>query len=109
MRATAWHNGNPTHVALGYGIKFMERDRDRYFQRAWETVVFGLDSGASATVALSQSFWRTCPEVRSPEIGQWLLDQEAAPWQGGSPPGIVVTPVDGNRFTARVLKQHRLG
>jgi hypothetical protein len=102
VRATAWHNGGPPASAAGYGIKFSEADRDRYFRREWTEVVLDLGNVA-ATVQLSASFWRHCSELRSADIGAWLLDVGGAPWPRHSPPGIAVHPVEGNRFTARLI------
>jgi hypothetical protein len=68
-----------------------------------------MEGAESTTVALNPSFWRSCSELRSPDIGQWLLEAQVAPWPKGSPPGIAVNRVEDNRFTARVLKRHSLG
>ena len=108
MHATAWHNGGSPADAAGYGIKFTEADRDRYFAKEWDDVMLELDGGNTTAVALSPSFWRSCSELRSAEIGRWLLDRRVAPWLRGNPPSMVVTPLDGNRFSARLLKQHVL-
>jgi hypothetical protein len=107
VRATAWHNGGPPTDAAGYGIKFTKIDRDQYFEKGWTEVVVELD-GIQANLTVTPSFWRTCSELRSAEIGRWLLNNGGAPWHRGQPPGIVVEPVDGNRFTARLLKKHSL-
>ena len=77
-------------------------DRDLYFDKDWNEIVVDLAGYGPATIPLSPSFWRRCSEVRSAEIGQWLIDAEVAPWRKGNPPGIVVAHVDGNRFTAKV-------
>jgi hypothetical protein len=87
----------------------MARDRDKYFSDDWAQVVLDLEGGGAVSIDLSRSFWRSCTELRSSEVGSWLLSQEAAPWPKGSPPGIVVTPEAGNRFTARVLRRRQLG
>jgi hypothetical protein len=108
MHATAWHNGGPSADAAGYGIKFRETDRDRHFKREWNHVLLELEGGDPPTVTLSPSFWRTWSELRSVEIGRWLLDRRAAPWERGSPPTMVVTPLDKNRFSAQLLKRHVL-
>ncbi len=109
MHTTGWHNGGRPEDPGGYGLKFVQRDRDRYFDRDWPEVVLQLDGGDEVTIELSPSFWRSCSELRSAGVGQWLLDQDAAPWMKGSPPGVVVTPVSENHFTARVLRRHALG
>jgi hypothetical protein len=108
VRATAWHGGGSPRLPGGYGIKFTERDRDKYFHPDWTDVVIDLQGGESARVSLSPSFWRSCSELRSALIGRWLLDIGAAPWTHGSPPSIAVDQVARNRFTARVLTRRTL-
>jgi hypothetical protein len=43
MRASGWHGGGavPSEPA-GYGLKFEGRDRDKYFDRSWSTVIIEL-------------------------------------------------------------------
>lgn len=107
MRATGWHGGGSPEDAAGYGIKFTERDRDQYFRTDWSEVAIEVGD-SEATISLSPSFWRTCSELRSAELGRWLLESGAAPWLRGQPPSIAVRHVDGNRFTARVIGKHNL-
>ncbi len=108
VRATGWHSGVPAMDPAGYGLRFSEQDRNRHFDKGWSEVIVEMEGETSTTVPLSPSFWRSCPELRSAEIGQWLLDAQAAPWTKGSPPGIAVTPVADNRFAVRVLRKHTL-
>ena len=108
MLATAWHSGGSTHEPGGYGIRFSADDRDRYFN-GFDDVVLELDGAGPVTIQLSPSFWRKCSELRSAEIGRWLIASEVAPWAKGNPPGIVVTPIDRNRFVARVHVRRSLG
>lgn len=103
MHATAWHNGVPTNEPAGYGIKFTAADRDRVFHKAWNDVVLDLEASGSVVVGLSASFWRSCSELHSADLGRWLLEQRAAPWPKGNPPGLAVTQLDDNRFAVRVL------
>jgi hypothetical protein len=107
MRAVGWRGGQgDADDPWGYGIRLSERDRDANFDRTWGEVLVELDGGDVVTVDLSPSFWRSCPELRSADIGRWLLAQGAAPWPKSNPPGIAVRVLEGNRFSARVLKQH---
>ena len=78
------------------------------FDVAWTEVLVTLDGGEETVISLSPSFWRTCPELRSAEVGRWLLAAGAAPWERGQPPHVVVTPIHDNRFSARILKPKRL-
>lgn len=105
---TAWHNGGPPEETSGYGLKLTKADRDRYFDSSWEHILLELDGAETTSVSLSPSFWRSCPELRSAEIGSWLIQHGAAPWKQGSPPGIVLAPVEGNQFAARLLARRSL-
>jgi hypothetical protein len=109
MYATAWHNGGPPREPAGYGLKLAKVDRDRYFVSDWNDIVLELEGGEATTIPLSAAFWRSGAELRSAAVGEWLLANDVAPWARGSPPGIVVSEVEGNRFAARILKRKALG
>src|SRR5437016_1220883 len=81
-----------------------QRDRDKYFDSTWTEVGVALEDGPEVSVSLSPSFWRTCSELRSADLGRWLLGNGAAPWPAGKPPGIAVSHEQGNRFSARILR-----
>lgn len=59
-------------------------------------------SGVPVLVPLSRSFWRSCPELRSAAIGQWLLRNGLAPWPRGAPPAVVLSPAGTRRFQLRL-------
>jgi hypothetical protein len=104
MRAVGWRGGtSEVDDPAGYGIKVTPTDRDRHFEREWAQVVVELEDWPSVVVELSPSFWRSCSELRSEEIGRWLLSQAAAPWAAGQAPGIALRSLGDNRFSARVL------
>lgn len=109
MRATGWHNGGPSQTPGSYGIKFTADDRDRHFDPAWESVVLEMDGFGATVIGLTESFWRKCSELRTADVGRWLLDAGAAPWTRGSPPTTAVEPLGGARFAARVIKRRTLG
>ena len=102
MRATAWNNGSHLATGAGYGLRISETDRDYLFDRAWREVVFDLAGEVEATAPLSESFWRTCSELRSAEIGRWLRRHNLAPWPRGRPPTFEITHVEGNRFAVEL-------
>lgn len=106
MRATGWTKGQ-THEPGGYGLKITAEDRDRHFDRAWGDIDVDLEGQGLTKIALTESFWR-CTELRSADVGRWLLDSGRAPWPKGQPPMIALTPVEGTRFAARILRQHNL-
>ena len=81
-----WSNGSPSVSGAGYGIAISKEDRDRVFKRSQRSVVLALKEGPTVTVRLTDSFWQSCSEFRSREIGRWLLDMRLAPWPKGKPP-----------------------
>lgn len=103
MKVRAWSNGRPLRTGAGYGVRLSDRDRDQYFDPEWREVTVDLDRGETVSVSLSESFWRSCPELRSAAIGRWLLDNGLAPWPPGVPPVALLIPVGGNRFSLRRL------
>ena len=87
MIVTGWSNGAPNNSAgAGYGIRITKEDRDKHFQKEWSSVSIYLDNGTVLDVTLTPSFWKRCHELRNSGIGQWLLDNELAPWPRGKPP-----------------------
>jgi hypothetical protein len=105
MRATAWNNGSHHASGAGYGLRISEKDRDSLFDRSWREVVFDLGGEAEATARLSESFWRSCSELRSAEIGRWLRRHNLAPWPHGRPPTFTVRHLEGNRFSIALPPQ----
>jgi hypothetical protein len=98
MRVTAWNNGSHRSAGAGYGIRVSPEDRDLYFSRDWDHVVVDLvDSGRTA-ISLSESFWAGCTELRSADVGRWLITQRLAPWPKGSPPSLLLAHIEGNAF-----------
>ena len=97
MRATGWNNGAWHASGAGYGIRISREDRDRHFDREWPDVEIALPSQVTATVSVSKSFWNCCSELRSAEIGLWMISAGFAPWQG-NPPVMDLARVDKRRF-----------
>jgi hypothetical protein len=109
MLATARHGGNGEWTEpFGYGFQFSIHDREKYFDRSWIEAIFELDGAGTAAIKLRDAFWLRCTELRSADIGRWLLVSGVAPWKKGSPPGIVVDHIEGNRFTARIQVRKEL-
>lgn len=98
MRATAWSNGNPRDSGAGYGLKISRQDRDHFFDQRWSAVVIQLPGHDPVTVQLSESFWRSCTELRSAEIGRWLMLKGLAPWPHGKPPVLTLHPTVERAF-----------
>jgi hypothetical protein len=95
---TGWNNGrgNPERV---YGLRVEPGDRECYFRRQWRQVQLrlpGLDRAVA--VPLTASFWRSCPELRSPEIGAWLRGLGWGTWRRQHPPRFALRRRSGPRF-----------
>lgn len=87
---TAWSNSSSDKPN---GFSISEDDRDRLFvplksQLIQEGVDIEFPSGESLRLSLDEtpSFWSTCPEFRSHEIGKWIIKQGDAPWPEGKRP-----------------------
>lgn len=103
MIVTAWNNGSFHTSGAGYGLKIDITDRDRFFNREWESVMLELEGEAPIRVNIKKaSFWgKTCHELIKKEIGLWLLKNRKAPWPKGQPPKFFLEPIEGNRFMVR--------
>lgn len=82
--ASAWCNGlrrkNPV-----YGLRFGIEGRT-YIEGKPEHIRIKLAGLAPIDVRLSEGFWKKCPEVRHPLIGDWFRKQGLAlPWRAGCP------------------------
>jgi hypothetical protein len=109
VRAVGWRGGNADERSpAGYGIKITPADRDRHFDPNWTSVVLELADGPTIEVPLTDSFWRSCSELRSAQLGRWLLVAGRALWPKHAPPGIAVNRIADNRFSARILEHRSL-
>ncbi len=100
VKVVGWNKGSPNEGSgAGYGIRIIDhKDRDRYFERKWATVIIEFDNGTKAEVRVSDSFWRNCIELRNKEIGKWMLENNLAPWNRGSPPTMELKPLEKQRY-----------
>ncbi|PWB56027.1 MAG: hypothetical protein C3F13_02900 [Anaerolineales bacterium] len=101
MIVTPWTNGSPLPSGAGYGVKINVDDRNRYFQKEWQTVFVYLD-GQPDPVEINvakKSFWtKTCGELISAEIGRWMIKNSLAPWYANNPPKLILELIENNRF-----------
>jgi len=98
---TAWSNGKTGTSGAGYGFRISKIDRDMNFERGWESVWVELPFQEEAKaieipIVRDGAFWRTCSELRSKRIGEWLIAVGYATWPPGSPPKFKVS-VTGKR------------
>ncbi len=99
MKASGWSNSTPNNLTgSGYGIRVTYQDRDRYFQKEWDSVEVALNSGKIVELSLPETFWTTCPELKNVFIGRWMLEMGVAPWAKSKPPKFDLEPVEDRRF-----------
>ena len=101
MKVTAWKNGTHRGRNTSYGLKiaFLE-DRDRHFERIWQTVFVQLPNGETVEVNIDKdSFWNnSCRELIHLGIRDWLFDSDHAPWPDRQPPSFFLLPVRERSF-----------
>jgi len=102
---TAWNNGKHYSNGAGYGFRISETDRDRHVSPDWKELLIKLDgNGDFIKVNIDKkSFWYDCKELIKKDIGAWLIANNKAPWQKGSPPKVMLTQIEDNRFKASLL------
>ena len=99
MRVVGWSNGSPnTQTGAGYGIRISRQDRERCFHRDWKVVIVDLDGQEEVAINVSPSFWRSCVELRSKQMGAWMLREGLSPWPTGHPPELELEPQGDARF-----------
>jgi hypothetical protein len=103
IEVRAWSNGRPLPTGAGCGVRLSDHDRDDHFDPQWHEVLVDLGEGETVPVSLSESFWRSWPELRSAAIGRWLFRNGLAPWPPGKPSAALLIPAGSNRFSLRKL------
>ncbi|GAA1273963.1 hypothetical protein GCM10009677_28990 [Sphaerisporangium rubeum] len=98
MRVTGWNNGSHHPNGSGYGLRVSKADRDRLFNPRWRIVILNLEDDQAVIVPVAPSFWRGCTELRSRDIGRWLIKRSLAPWPRGKPPLLIMEQVVANQF-----------
>lgn len=99
MIVTAWNNGSPNNkTGSGYGIRISRKDRDKHFDPEWSGVEVELGENEIVDVSISNSFWDDCIELRSSEIGLWMLNKNDAPWPKYDPPQYKLVLLRKDRF-----------
>jgi hypothetical protein len=102
---TAWKNGSEKSVT-DYGLRVPIPDRDRLFDRRWQTVVLELPTDHGFTeveVNVSKaSFWSAkCHELVSKEIGRWFRTNNLVPWRTHQPPKFIVEQTGARSFRVK--------
>ena len=102
FETSIWTNGKPnTSTGSGYGINIPLKIRKSIFQKSWNSMKLDLD-GSIVDIPLTSAFWNKCNEVRSPEIGKWLIKHNANSWIRGKPTKVEMIQVQGNQFKVSI-------
>jgi len=102
---TGWNGGGHHSSGAGYGVRMSKKYRDGLVRREWVQVAVDLPDGTVAHANVDgKAFWRNCPELRSKDIGRWMLANGLAPWLKGEPPKFELTVVASARFSLTLLK-----
>jgi hypothetical protein len=110
---TAWKSGSEKS-ATDYGLRVPIADRDRLFDKRWQTVVLELPAErgfAEFEVSIAKaSFWTAkCHELISKDIACWLRASGLMPWPTHRPPRLLVEETGSRRFrVAGVANYSRL-
>ena len=84
---SGWKNGTG-----GFGLRIAGSVRDQVFGSLKDGIGEGshiivvLPGMAPVCVHISPSFWRTCSEFRSAQIGAWMKERGDFPWARRRPP-----------------------
>lgn len=102
---TAWRRAG-AGSATDYGLKVPIPDREKLFEKWWQTVVLELPAGQGFTeveVNVSKaSFWTAkCHELISDEIGRWLHANGLVPWPTHRPPKLIVEQMSARTFRVK--------
>jgi hypothetical protein len=66
MKVSTWKNGKLLKSGAGYGIRILSVDIDEYFTNFRnKTIIVEIDLQDSFEYMLRNTFWTTCPEIRS--------------------------------------------
>jgi hypothetical protein len=101
MIVTAWHDGGGV-----YGLRVLAGDVSLYFRPEWQEVSILLPGErAPVTVPLTDSFWSTAPELRSPRLRAFLKRHDLLGWERQRPPHFELEPLGDGAFRLRWLER----
>jgi hypothetical protein len=94
---TGWHAGPTGQPGGTYGLRF---GRFRTLVEGRPKFIELLLAGEKPiSVRVTAGFWNRCPEVRAPEIREWMQNLGITfPWAGGVPPKFPFERIGPNQF-----------
>ncbi len=99
MIVSAWHDGHGS-----YGLRVAGDGVGLWFRPEWKWVTVHLPGEQlPAAIALTPSFWKSNPELRSPRLRRFFESEGLVPWSKNRPPQFELEPVGGGVFRLRRL------
>lgn len=99
MIVTTWNNGGFSDDGIGYGIRFSKGNMAFLKQHGWNELILQLGyNGVEVHCKINDTFWTTCPEVRSKMIGRFLIINNMGKWVTGKPFKLSLFQLEENRF-----------
>lgn len=85
MIVSTWNNGDYNKTGSGYGIRILKSDRDK-FSIEWNHVIISIiNENRIIKIPLKKTFWSKCCELRSKDIGEFLIKHDMGNWEKRSP------------------------
>lgn len=110
MIVTTWNNGGFSNDGNGYGIRFSKINIPFFKQYGWNELILQLGyNGEEVHCKINDTFWTTCPEVRSKMIGQFLIRNGMGNWDKGKPYKLSLFQLEENRFILVKNNHKKLG
>jgi hypothetical protein len=101
MIVSAWHDGGSS-----FGLRVQEDNVSLYFRPEWIEVTLHLPGQIRPIrVPLTESFWSSAPELRSPGIRHFFERHGLVPWEKKRPPHFELEPLGGGSFRLHWLER----
>ena len=109
FKATAWNNGYWRNTGAGYGLKLSAEDRNKYFDKDWDTVTLRLVGARTSRIpeanVAKDSFWSPkCHELIKLEIDQWFIENGFRRWALNAPPRFRLVHIAGRELEVRAAR-----
>ena len=100
MMVSGWKGGTEGLSVPAEHMRLLSKHRTRLTRH--DLVVHLPGVREPLKIRLSPSFWSTCPEMRSVEIGRWMRRRGEAPWPKGRPPRYQATLIVGPKIELKL-------
>ena len=101
MIVSACHDGHG-----GYGLRVAASSVGMWFRPEWTEITVHLpDEDEPVTATISDSFWRSSPELRGRGIKTFLERNGLLPWEKSRPPHFQLESLGGGEFRLKWLER----